>query len=172
LKVRRFEHNVWEIKVTIPHLDYDKWEAYFKYPNFILVKAPSICFWEKTNILWNPDCHDVRDPKVHPFPADPTTQKAHTMLELAIKKEPLREYNWWEFEIPKEKDEDTDVVLDNSVLSGPMEKIKKKARRLKAPKDKHGLKGVVVSWKIAEAGGTQIKKQTDEVPDVESLLQM
>ena len=46
-------------------------------------------------------------------------------LEVAIGKEPLHQHNGWEFEILKEKEEDNDVVLDNSVLSGLTTKINK-----------------------------------------------
>ena len=45
-----FEHKVWEAKVTIPHLDYDKWEAFFKFPCYIVFKAPSIGSWEKVDL--------------------------------------------------------------------------------------------------------------------------
>jgi len=155
-----FEHNVWEAKVTIPAMDYECWEASFHPPSFVVFKAPSLSYWEKNGILHNPKCHDVKDKTLHPFPVNPTMKKAHTALEVAIGKNPSPDFNWLEY--------DVSAVLDNSVLSGQMETIKKERQKLK----KDGQHAVVMTWKIAEAGGIQTQKQTDAIPDNQSLLDM
>jgi hypothetical protein len=167
-----FERIVWEVAITVPHADFSKWEAYFQKPNGILIKGPSRSYWEAPDILWNPDCHDVKNKNTHPFPHDPATRKAHKATELAIESNAvIREENWWLAEIPKEKDDDTDVALDNTILSGPSDKIKKEVRKLKSV-EFAGLKGLVLVWKIAEIGGIQTEKQTESFPDVQSLMDM
>jgi hypothetical protein len=113
-----FERIVWEAMITIPHADFSKWEAYFERPNFILFKGPSRSYWESPAILWSPECHDVKNKKSHPFPDDMATKKAHKASELAVEKDPPCEENWWWEEIPKAKDEDTNLMLDNTILSG------------------------------------------------------
>lgn len=174
LRVEKYEHegferNIWEFRVTISAQHYEKWEAFFRPPNFVVIKGPSTDYWTKSEIFWKEDCHDYKDKKKYPFPYDQATESANTALELAIEKEPQREYNWWEFEIPKVKDEDTEATLDNSVFSGPSDVIKKGIRKLKDPK--YGLHAVVVYWKIAEAGAIQTKRQNNNI-DVKSLLEM
>ena len=166
-----YERTVWEVMITVPHPDFHKWEAYLLKLNFILFKGPTRSYWEAPDILWNPACHDVKNNKTHPFPDDPTTKKAHKAAELAIEKDPVREENWWQAEILKEKDEDTDVVLDNTILSGSSDKIKKEIRKLKCV-ERNELKGLVLVWKIAEAGGIQTEKQTESFPDLNSLMDM
>lgn len=166
-----YEQTVWEVMIMVPHPDFHKWEAYLLKPNFILFKGPTRSYWEAPDILWNPACHDVKNNKTHPFPDDPTTKKAHKAAELAIEKDPVHEENWWQAEILKEKDEDTDVVLDNTILSGSSDKIKKEIRKLKSV-ERNELKGLVLVWKIAEAGGIQTEKQTESFPDLNSLMDM
>jgi hypothetical protein len=62
-------------------------------------------------------------------------------------------------------------VLDNTILSGPSDEIKKEVRKLKSV-EFGDLKGLVLVWKIAEAGGIQTEKQTESFPDVQSLMDM
>jgi hypothetical protein len=140
-------------------------------PNKILFKGPSRSYWETPEILWNEECHDVQNKRLHPFPDDPVIKKAHKAAELAIKNNPVRKENWWQAEIPKEKDEDIDVVLDNTILSGHSNIIKKGVRKLKAVKH-GGLQGLVLVWKIAEVGGIQTEKEEESLPDIESLMNM
>ena len=174
LRVKKYEHegferNVWEFCVTISVQHYDKWEAFFQFPNTIIIKGPSTDYWTKSEIFWKEDCHDYKDKKKYPFPYDPATESANTALELAIEKEPQCEYNWWEIEIPKLKDEDGELTLDNSIFSGSGDGIKKGIRKLKDPQ--YGLQAVVVYWKIAKVGAIQTKWQNNSI-DVKSLLEM
>lgn len=170
-----FEHVVWEAAITIPHGDMLKWDAYFQKPNHIMFKGPSRSYWETPDILWNPDCHDVKDKnkKTHPFPDDQATRKAHMASDLAIEKNPtVRDENWWQAEIPCDKVDGADVVLDNSILSGSTPEVKKEYRKLRATLCNADLRGLVIVWKIAEVGGIQTEKQMDLVPDVQSLMDM
>jgi hypothetical protein len=169
-----FEHIMWEAAITVPHADFSKWEAYLEKPNCILFKGPSRSYWESPAILWSPECHNVKNKKSHPFPNDPATKKAHKATELAIEKDPLHEENWWQAEIPKGKDEDTDLVLDNTILSGTSDgdKIRKEVQKLKSVEFGGNLKGLVLVWKIAEVGGIQTEKQMEQVPDIQSLMDM
>jgi hypothetical protein len=167
-----FEHVVWEAAITIPHGDLKKWDAYFQKPNQILFKGPSRSYWEDPDILWNPDCHDVKNKNTHPFPDDQATKKAHNASELAIEKNSLRNENWWQAEIPCDKVDGADVVLDNNILSGNSHLVKKEVRKLKARLYGAEVKGLVLVWKIAEVGGIQTERQMEAVPDVQSLMEM
>ena len=150
-------YRAWKLKATIPHHDYNSWDAYFEKPNCIKVKAPSLSYYEKKDRIWNPELHDVKDRNAHPFHLDEATRKADAQLEAAIKKDQAREYNWWKFEIPG-------VVLDNSILSGASRtKIKKEPRPMTAERPHKDLKGAVAVWIIAEAGGIQV--ETENVED-------
>jgi hypothetical protein len=146
-----FERTVWEVAITVPHPNFSKWEAYFVKPNKILFKGPSRGYWESQ------------------FPNDPIMKKAHKAAELAIKKNPLHEENWWQVEIPKEKDEDMDVVLDNIILSRHSNMIKREVQKLMSVE--YGeLKGCVLVWKIAEVGGIQMEKQEESLLNLQSFL--
>jgi hypothetical protein len=113
------ERIIREAAITVPHhADFSKWEAYSEKPNHILFKGPSRSYWESPAILWSPECHNVKNKKTHPFPNDRATKKAHKATKLAIKKDPLCKVKWWQAEIPKGKDQDTNLVLDNTILSG------------------------------------------------------
>jgi hypothetical protein len=68
-------------------------------------------------------------------------------------------YKYWEFQIP--------AVLDNGILSRPSKVIHKKPRKLV---DKDGQRSVVITWKIAEAGGIQTQKQ--DAKSADDLLAM
>jgi hypothetical protein len=148
----------WNLTVTIPHCDANKWTAYFKAPNFITVKGPTISFFEKAEILHDPNCRDADSP------VDEAAKKAHVQQEVAIKKEPLRQYKWWEFEI-------VGVALNNAVLSGsnPSDVIKKNKIALDKEIVVAGvnvtMKGAVLAWTIVEAGGVQTEEDEEEDND-------
>lgn len=155
------KHTVWEVHVTIPHLDYGKWEAFFKPPNKILVKGPSRSFFEK--LLWNAANHDYNDPSARPE-HDQARQDAHQTLENDIENDDDREYNWWQAEIPG-------VVLDNTVLSG-QGTLQIEKEIIKLMDTDTGIKGCVVGWVIAEAGGIITKKKEHKIRDIDSLLNL
>lgn len=165
---------VWEAVISIPHGDLTKWDAYFQQPNQILFKGPSTSYWERSEILWDPDCHDVKDKRANPFPQDLATKKAHKASELAIeKRKEIRDENWWLAEIPSEKVDGVHVVLDNNILSGSSSPvIKKEIRKLKSQLHGTDIRGLVLVWKIAEVGGIQTERQMEAVPDVKSLMEM
>lgn len=164
-----WQGSVWELEMDVPHMDFNKWEVRVSGPNGILIKGPSKSYWEKTAILWNEQCHDYKDKDKHPFPSDEATQKAHQAAELAIDGNPNREFNWWLAEIPP-KEGESEVQLDNTILSGPGVHLSRAVRKVKSP-EYPDLKGAVLTWKIAEGGGVQTEKQK-EVSEAKDLMSM
>lgn len=159
-----FRHDVWEFETSMPVYDFNYWEAYAdsSRPNCILVKGPTKTHYEKAAVLCNPDCHDVNDPVAYPFPVSDSIKDEHDTLDLAIGKEPNRQYSWWEYEIEG-------AVLDNNILSGPSGIVTKEPRKLKS-QDEGNQKGFVAVWRIAEAGGMQAAElNTKSVKDVMAM---
>lgn len=166
-----FRRSVWEVSVDVPHADFHKWGAQFLPPNRILVNGPSRSYWQRASILWDEKCHDYKDKKKNPFPANEAKKQAHQAAELAIEDDPNRQSIYWLVEIPPKEHGDPEVLLDNTILSGAGNDILRDIRKLQSL-EFQGLKGATLAWCIAEHGGVQTEKQEEKVPDVAALLDL
>lgn len=166
-----FTFKAWNLTVSVPHHDSNKWSAYFTAPNIITVKCPSINYFDRAEIQHNPACRDYEDET--PPPIDEAAKGAQVTLEVAIGKDPRRKYKWYQFEI-------VDATLNNTILSGPSEVIQKKKTKVKSeiavkksidPSDP-GVPIVArvasVTWTIIKEGG--IQTEHDEEDDIDGWL--
>lgn len=161
LLLDKFDHGDYtyiahEFKTLVAHGDYNKWEARAEPDGrSIQFKGPLIPCYEKAEILHNPDCHNVKDKNTHPFPHNKDAERAQMQLEVAVEEDPNRGSKYFVASMP--------VALNNSVLSGASNVVKKKARPVKDPNSKDGKKnGLLAVWTIVEKGGTRTRKVVDD----------
>ena len=154
-----YERNGYHIRLTVAAMDFDAWEATMpnsgSYPpeferRLMKVKGPSQSSWERNTERYhataNVNCE--------------RTKAAHNGTEIAISKDLARQQSHWLLVFPQGTILDNQIFSDDEEVAVTLNPITSKPNDEGSNGFKKDMRGLVLFWCIAVAGGRKVGKVT------------